>query len=107
MSPIHKQLTLAEVTPGMVMSDDLLDPQGQVLLPKGATLTERTIESLRRRHDVVSLRIVMGELTLEEEIAQRIHFQTRLARLFRRLDDSEANGTLQRYIRNFRVGGQE
>lgn len=105
MSTIHKQLTLKEVTPGMVLSDDLFDPQGQILLPKGATLTQHAIESLHR-HDVVSLRIAIGELTEEEEIAQRVHFQARLARLFRNHDDSEANGLLHRYVRKFRLGEQ-
>ena len=106
MTTIHKQCALSEVIPGMVLSDDLLDPQGQVLLPKGATLTERTIESLHR-HQVDSLTITMGELTQEEEIAQRAHFQARIERLFRKLGDSEASGLLHRYIRNFRLGGQQ
>lgn len=106
MATIHKQFALSEVIPGMVLSDDLRDAQGQVLLPEGATLTERTIESLHR-HQVDSLTIAMGELTPEEEAAQRAHFQTRIERLFRKLDDSEANGLLHRYIRNFRLGGQQ
>ena len=105
VTTIKTQLALAEVSPGMILSDDLLDLQGQVLLPKGATLTEQTIESLRR-HDVVSLRIIMGELTLEEEAIQHAHFQQRLERLFRKLDDSPANVLLQRYVRDFRLGGQ-
>ncbi len=105
MTAISSQLALAEVMPGMVLSDDLLDPQGQVLLPKGATLTEHTIESLHR-HDVISLRIVIGELTPEEDAIQRAHFQLRLERLFRKSEDNEANGLLHRYIRNFRLGEQ-
>ncbi len=103
MTAISVQLALADVKPDMVLSDDLLDPQGQVLLPKGATLTEHTIESLHR-HDVVSLRIVMGELTPEEEAIQRVHFQARLERLFRKSDNEGANSLLHRYIRTFRLG---
>ncbi len=103
MTAISAQLALADVTPGMILSDDLLDPQGQVLLPKGATLNEHMIESLHR-HDVVSIRIVMGELTAEEEAVQRAYFQTRLERLFRKSDDEDANGLLHRYIRTFRLG---
>lgn len=106
MATIHKQFALSEVIPGMVLSDDLRDAQGQVLLPEGTTLTERTIESLHR-HQVESLTIMMGELTPEEEAAQRAHFQARIERLFRKLDDSEANGLLHRYIRNFRLGRQQ
>lgn len=103
MTAISAQFALADVKPDMVLSDDLLDPQGQVLLPKGATLTEHTIESLHR-HDVVSVRIVMGELTPEEEAIQRAHFQARLERLFRKSDDENANGLLHSYIRTFRLG---
>ena len=103
MTAISAQFALADVKPDMVLSDDLLDPQGQVLLPKGATLTNHTIESLHR-HDVVSVRIVMGEQSPEEDAIQRAHFQMRLERLFRKSDDDGANGLLQRYTRTFRLG---
>lgn len=103
MTVISAQLALTDVKPDMILSDDLLDPQGQVLLPKGATLTEHTIESLHR-HDVVSVRIVMGELTPEEDAIQHAHFQIRLERLFRKSNDEDANGMLHRYIRTFRLG---
>ncbi|RBA23104.1 hypothetical protein [Herminiimonas fonticola] len=103
MTAISAQFALNDVKPDMVLSDDLLDQQGQVLLPKGATLTEHIIESLHR-HDVVSVRIAMGELTPEEDAIQRAHFQVRLERLFRKSDDEHANGLLHRYIRTFRLG---
>lgn len=102
MSTISKQLALTEATPGMILSGDLLDPQGQVLLPKGTTLTEKMIASLAR-HDVVSLRILAGELTEEEEAVQRAYFQLRLKRLFRQLGDGEADQALHTYICNFRL----
>ena len=105
MTAISAQFALADVKPDMVLSDDLLDPQGQVLLPKGATLTEHTIESLHR-HDVVSVRIVMGELTPEEDAIQRAHFEARLERLFRKSDNEKSNGLLHRYVRTFRLGDQ-
>ena len=44
MTAISAHFALADVKPDMVLSDDLLDPQGQVLLPKGAMLTEHTNE---------------------------------------------------------------
>lgn len=106
MSILHKQLALAELHPGMALSDNLLDAQGQVLLPKGAVLTQQSIESMKR-HDVVSVPIVIGELTAEEEAAQRAHAQFRLNRLFRNLDDSGANGTLRQYVSGFRLGEEE
>ena len=43
MSASYQHLALAEVKPGMILSDVLLDKQGQVLLPQGAVLTAATI----------------------------------------------------------------
>lgn len=103
MGTIQKQLALDKVEAGMILSDDLLDKQGQVLLPKGVELTEQTIASLQR-HGVESLRIVTGELTEEEEAARYNHYRARIERLFRRLDDSQANGLLHHYVSNFRLG---
>ncbi|MNR99669.1 hypothetical protein D3C72_309080 [compost metagenome] len=105
MGVIHQQVALDEVTPGMVLADNLLDAQGQILLPKGAELTEQTIASLHR-HDINSLRIFMGELSEEESAAQRTYLQARLTRLFRNSDDQDAAGLLHRYISKFRLGEQ-
>lgn len=105
MTTINNQLALAEVCPGMVLSDDLLDPQGQVLLPQGATLTEKTIASLRK-HNVHSLRIMMGELSAEEEAIQQAHFEERIERLFRKRGNNPAIALLQRYVCTFRLGGR-
>lgn len=103
MGVIHKQLPLEEITPGMVLADNLLDAQGQILLPKDATLTEQTIESLRK-HGVSSLRIFMGELSDEEQAAQRAYMKARIARLFRNSDGQDANGLLHHCIQEFRLG---
>ncbi|WP_175626126.1 MULTISPECIES: hypothetical protein [Oxalobacteraceae] len=105
MGVIHQQLALDDVTPGMVLADNLLDAQGQILLPKGAELSEQMLESLRR-HDISSLRIFMGELSEEEAAAQRAYLQSRLTRLFRNSDGEDANGLLQNYVRKFRLGEQ-
>ena len=51
MTSRSEQLELDKVSAGMVLSDDLLDSQGQILLPQGTSLTEATLASLRR-HDV-------------------------------------------------------
>lgn len=105
MGVIHQQMALEDVTPGMVLADNLLDAQGQILLPKGAELSEQMLESLRR-HDIASLRIFMGELSEEESAAQRAYQQARVTCLFRNSDDKDANGLLHRYIRKFRLGEQ-
>jgi hypothetical protein len=103
---LHRQLPLAELRPDMVLSDDLLDLQGQILLPKGSVLTQHAIESLRR-HEVVAVPIVVGELTPEEIAARRQHAEQRLGRLFRQPGRTEADLLLQRYIRRFRLGEEQ
>lgn len=103
MTIIHKQLALEETEPGMVLSDDLFDPQGQILLSKGAVLTEQMIASLAR-HNIEALRIEMGEMTAEEEAAQHAYFTQRIEHLFRKADASPATETLHRYIRTYRLG---
>jgi len=89
----------------MVLSDNLLDPQGQILLPKGTVLTQHAIDSMHR-HGVVSVPIVVGELSPEQEAEQRRHIEARLDRLFRLPGKSEADALLQCYVRNFRLGEQ-
>lgn len=101
MSILHKQLLTADILPGMVLSDNLLDAQGQILLPGGATLTQQTIDSMRR-HNVASARIVIGEMSAQEMLTQQQHAQARLARLFRRTGDNEINNLLHRYVLHFR-----
>jgi len=100
---IHRQLALADLRPDMVLSDDLHDPQGQTLLPKGSVLTQHAIDALQR-HQVVSVPIVVGELTPEEIAARKAHAEARLARLFRLPLRTEADHLLQRCVRNFRLG---
>ncbi|WP_293780174.1 hypothetical protein [uncultured Oxalicibacterium sp.] len=103
MTIIHKQVALEEAEAGMVLSDNVLDAQGQVLLSKGVALTEHTIAALAR-HDIAWLRIEMGEMTAEEEAVQRAYYSERIERLFRNQDDSPATATLHRYIRKYRLG---
>jgi hypothetical protein len=53
----HQHIALTQVQAGMVLSDELLDTQGHVLLPRGTTLTEDMLASLRR-HNIEALPIV-------------------------------------------------
>lgn len=43
MSDDHMMVPVTQLAPGMVLSDELLDNQGLVLLAKGAVLGEATI----------------------------------------------------------------
>ena len=106
MTVIHRQLALADLRPGMVLSDDLLDPQGQILLPKATVLTQQSIDAMHR-HEVVSVPIIVGELSAEEAAARKEHAKSRLARLFRLSGDTGPDALLQRYVRNFRLGDEQ
>ena len=60
MSSAYQHLALAEVRPGMVLSDVLLDQQGQVLLPQGAVLTAAII-ALLPRHGIDMLAVLRSD----------------------------------------------
>jgi hypothetical protein len=104
MSAAYKLTELALARPGMALSEDLLDKQGQVLLPKGAVLTEAMLASLAR-HNVEMLPLAIGG---EAEDADPAEIQARLDHLFRRNergnDDDWATGILRRYVEDYRFG---
>ena len=101
------QTAIDDVVPGMILSDDLLDHQGHVLLAQGMTLSESTIEALRR-HQVETVPITLGEITEAEQIVDAAHHAERLALLYRKLPEGEASAadTLRQHIRDFRLGAQ-
>ena len=110
MTGNYHQLTLAEVRPGMVLSDVLLDVQGHVLLPQGTLLTEAML-ALMPRHGIAVLPILKDEVSPEQVEATLHHHEVRIARLFRKNDadsDSDwATATLRRFVTDFRLGIEE
>ncbi len=108
MAENYKQLPLNQTQPGMVLSDDLLDRQGNVLLPRGVELTATTLASLER-HGIEMLPIESGALSEVDQEAEFEHHRQRLLRLFRQPQQSatpptDATCTLQQYVTNFRLG---
>jgi len=110
MTSNYHQLTLAEVRPGMVLSDVLLDVQGHVLLPQGTALTEAML-ALMPRHGIAVLPILKEEVSPEAVQATLEHHEARIARLFRKNDpdsDSDwATALLRRFVTDFRLGPRE
>jgi hypothetical protein len=110
MTGNYHQLTLAEVRPGMVLSDVLLDVQGHVLLPQGTVLTEAML-ALMPRHGIAVLPIIKDEASPEQIEAKLHHHEARIAHLFRKNDaDSDndwATATLRRFVTDFRLGIEE
>jgi hypothetical protein len=103
MSTAYQLIQLAQATPGMVLSDVLLDRQGQMLLPQGAVLTESVLASLGR-HGVAMVPVVAAadSAPLDPEAVQ-----ARLDHVFRRHergnDDDWATGILRQYVEDYRL----
>jgi hypothetical protein len=103
MTSRSKQLALDQVKPGMVLSDDLIDGHGNILLPQGVTLTDATLASLLR-HGVAMLPILCEALSEADAEAEHEHHKKRLAILFRKQNDEEASALLLEYVKHFRLG---
>jgi hypothetical protein len=107
MSAAYQHLALSQVKPGMILSDELLDQQGQILLPKGAVLTEKII-GLLPGHGIEMLAVLRppGQAA-PDTLPHPGAAAQRLAKLFRKNEgadgDACATGILQRYITEFRL----
>lgn len=106
MSAAYQHLALSDVKPGMILSDDIVGPQGQVLLPKGAILSAATI-ALLPGHGVESLAVLRppGD-GVAQETPDDGAIEARLAKLFRKSrgeEDGCATHLLRRYIGDFRL----
>jgi hypothetical protein len=84
----------------MVLSNELLGPAGQVLLPKGAALTPGTLAALAR-HGVDMIAVTSGEQAGPADPAQ---LGARLDHLFRGHSESGAGAQLRRYVEQYRLG---
>lgn len=107
MNSAYHHLVLADVKPGMVLSDVLLDRQGQVLLPRGAVLTASLI-ALLPRHGIERLAVLRS--VMEGEVAPPIDeaaVTARLAHLFRHSDGARAGDSasvaLHAYLLDYRL----
>lgn len=108
MNTAHHMVGLDQATPGMTLSDAILDKQGQVLLAQGTVLTASTLAALAR-HEVVMLPIaVAGEPAPPVDVAA---VTARLAYIFRgdgsALDAGlfdTATALLHKYVLDHRLG---
>jgi hypothetical protein len=104
MSDDHVLVPVNQAQPGMVLSDELLDSQGLVLLAKGAILSEAIIASLQRHHiDVVAVARVEAHRAPDPAAVG-----ARLDYLFRKHDlgSDWAAGLLRRYVEDYRLERQ-
>ena len=107
MNGAYQHLTLANVKPGMILSDKLLDRQGQILLPAGTVLTAATI-ALLPHHGIDALAVRRDAAAQEQARPDQSVIERRLAKLFRKndIDDNDdwATGILRHYVEDYRLG---
>lgn len=103
MNDDHDLVQVSQARPGMVLSDELIDSNGLVMLARGAVLSEATIASLRRHHiDMVPIARAGAHRPPDPAAVQ-----ARLAHLFRHhpADDADdwAGALLRRYVEDYRM----
>ena len=110
MKALLHSMPIAEARAGMVLAETVCDGSGAVLLAAGATLTEVTLNALRRR-GIASLGIVAnndaedadGEpINSAAREAERVRQCERLARLFRHNAALGATGALLERLVHYR-----
>lgn len=110
MTATFHHISLAHAQPGMVLSDELLDLQGHVLLPQGTVLTAAML-ALMPRHGIAMLPIAVPAISPDELAASLHHYHQRIAQLFRKHDpDNDADwatAVLMRYVSDFRLGMED
>ena len=109
----HTQIALTDATPGMTLSDPVLDTKGNILLPGGATLTTALLASLQR-HQIDTIAITAALVSQADADAERDRQIARVERLFRKpgmiaapdpaAPALENTDLLHGYILNFRSG---
>lgn len=94
---------------GMVLAGDLRDAGGAILLPGGATLSQSTLKSLRRR-GIERLAVSLPdapepELDPAAQQAERARRGARLRHLFRRVGEGDgASAALLARLMHYRKG---
>ena len=110
MTNRYHQLPLGSASPGMTLSDPVLDTKGNILLPKGTQLTAAMLASLQR-HQIDTVAIADSHVSAEEDSAERDRRMIRVAHLFRQPGSlettpqprSSASDVLRQFVLNYRL----
>lgn len=102
----HRFLPLSKVEVGMVLSDEVLDAQGHVLLPAGTVITANLLARLPA-HGIDALPIAVAADTASAAVDRETVLR-RTAHIFRRIDPHDPahapSRTLRRVVEAFRLG---
>lgn len=96
-------LPLEQAVVGMRLGADVQDAQGAVLLAAGAELTDSLLAALRRRGITQICVHEEEQLSESQREARREAVAARLAHLFRRALESEADRQLYDSVRDYRL----
>lgn len=108
MSKKHPYVALAQVIPGAILAEDLLDKVGHVLLPAGTELTASILKAIGN-HQIYQLPIkdlmlndpAQATAPSPEICQQQIE---RLQRLFRHAPHDGPTEMLRQYVEKYRKG---
>ena len=98
----YRVVPVDEADEGMVLYEDVLDPAGQVLLPRQTTLSGTLLRALSRR-GIETLLVVDDTVAPEALAAERERARERLAHLCRRAGDGRANALLRDVVEQYRM----
>jgi hypothetical protein len=106
MNKKHHYVHVSKVSAGMILSENLLDKLGHVLLPAGTVLNEHVIKAMAH-HDLNQIAILDDETqTSHEDANAAIALQekriARLSSIYRHAPLGEPTDTLQTYIEKYR-----
>ena len=104
MNSASRLLPLNEVLAGMILSNDLLDTHGGLILGQGAIVTEAILLALQRR-GIKALSVASEESVPPDREAEMERQRQRIAKLFRRCGDSHDDNLLLRYVTQHRLKG--
>ncbi|MES2740281.1 MAG: hypothetical protein V4754_04945 [Pseudomonadota bacterium] len=106
MSALGEPIDIDDARAGMILACDLSDAHGTVLLPGGASLTDATLSSLRRR-GIASVSVLMAAAPPDSAAlaAERARCRLRLDRLFRHSGTEQAGPALLQLLLDYRQHG--
>jgi hypothetical protein len=102
MNDRSRVVALDDAGAGMVLAEEVRDHQGNILLAKGAALTESLLAALRRR-GLESVRIVDDSVSAEQLEAERARVAARLATVFRKPPGGAADALLRELVSAWRT----
>ena len=102
MNPMPEHVGLDQAVAGMILADNLSDDEGNMLLSRGATLTEAALIILRRRKIDYLHVLSSADGAADIKTARELRRQ-RLAGLFRVAGSEGANGVLLRHVLQYRL----